>query len=276
MDVFLGTLREVGDLDQVREHVVGVESQQRIAIEEQRGDTGHEDDIVGDDVGRTRGGIGPDDGSDGGDRQFKEDAGQSHHGPVPFAGEGPSAGGVHIGQREEHQKHDAHGVDLSPILVQFSECLTGKGVAEFMSDLDDNESQIEQDKIARRQDILSLGEKLFEIGPDITQARAHQQEPGQQTQPAKEQTEQGQPTIQDPIGVEQGNTDKEQIGEVTSNLAALAFLQTFKQCFAVGRQADIEEIAVVELPEYLDHFSLGGRAVAQLFVADLPGLGDAA
>ena len=144
VEIIAGPLGEVGDLDQVREHIVGIEPKQRVAVEQQRRDAGDEDDVVGDDVDRAGGGLCPDDRGDRGHGQFRQDPGHAHDGPVPLVAEGPGTGGIDVGQGKQHQEHHAHGVHLAGAAIEPAEPLAGEGMAELMADLDDHEAQVQR------------------------------------------------------------------------------------------------------------------------------------
>ena len=59
VDIRLGFMGQVGNLQQVREHVVGIEAQQGVSVKYEGGHAGHKDDIVCNNVHGTGGRIGP-------------------------------------------------------------------------------------------------------------------------------------------------------------------------------------------------------------------------
>ena len=79
-EIAVRTLAQVRQFESVRQHVVAVEAQQRIAVEQERGDAADQDDVVGHGVNQPDRGMSKDENRDGRQQHLHANAdGSDHH-----------------------------------------------------------------------------------------------------------------------------------------------------------------------------------------------------
>ena len=107
-------------------------------------------DVEGEGVDQARARDRPDHGAEGREKQLHEDTDGPHEHALAGLPEGPARGRVHVGQRHEHQEHDAEDVDVAAI------ALDDEGVTELVEDLHAGQAQIEKTEIRRCEQALGL------------------------------------------------------------------------------------------------------------------------
>ena len=274
VEVAEGPLGQVGDLHQVRQDVIPVKPQERVAVENQRGDAGDEHDVIGNGVGRRAlRGPRPHEGRHGRNGQFDEDTGSADHGTVPLPAEGPRTGGIHVRKRHEDQEHDTHDVDLAAGAFLAAELLARKRVAEFVEDLDQDKTDVQKREILRRQDPGGLVPQARDIVREKIQSRAQKHGPCDEAVPREDAAQDPHPPVQKVVGVQKRNPDEQEVLQVTLHFAADAFMVAAEKPLGVRRQVGTEKVRRVELAQQLDHLALGRCGITQLVIADAPGIG---
>src|SRR5258708_2428138 len=82
-----GTLAQVWQFESVRQHVVAVEAQQRIAVEQDRGDSADQDNVVGHGVSHPNRGVSKDENRDGRQQHLNANSDRSDHHALSFVRE---------------------------------------------------------------------------------------------------------------------------------------------------------------------------------------------
>ena len=124
-----GLLPQVGNLGHVGKDVVAVVAQQRIGVENHRGDRADEHHVQAEHVQQAGLREPPEEGADRGQHQLDVHAGRPDVRPLPLVRQQPGVGHVAIQARGQHQDHDAHFVAFA------AEVLAGQSVAELVHDL---------------------------------------------------------------------------------------------------------------------------------------------
>ena len=117
---------EVGNLEQITEHVVAVEAHEWIDVEQHGNHAGEEDHVVGQVVNLPWFGHRPEQDGQSGDYALHVHAGQADDESVAFPGKSPAGGGVDVRAGCENDQISTHFRYVS------AEMLAGIGVAEFM------------------------------------------------------------------------------------------------------------------------------------------------
>ena len=144
----IGPLVQIRNFQQVGENVITIETQQRVEIENQRGNRGNEHHVVGQAMQRSRAGANPDKGGDGCEKEFDDHAGSTDEATLPAAPETPARRGVHIWHGCEDHEHHSHDMHFT------TEAAAEVGMAKFVQCFDQHQSEIEQSEIARLRECL--------------------------------------------------------------------------------------------------------------------------
>jgi hypothetical protein len=166
-----GPLAEVGHLDDVRQDVVGVVAQQRIAIEQQCRHTRHHHHIETERTGQA-----------GLDRQPQIEGERSqeqlHHHSGRTDQRAPPAGPEHRGRRcvdirhgHEHQQHHAHVVHLA---ARRTRC---RRMAKLVQGLDQRKHDGDQQQVVGLQH--AIGQVVREFGPVLRHQKQRRQHDGE-------------------------------------------------------------------------------------------------
>ena len=129
-----GPLHEVGDLEQVAEHVVPVEFHQRVGVEDHGRDAAGEHDVereLVEDLPVV--GVFEDQGRPRGHREFEEHPPRANERAFPLVGQGPRRRRVDVGRRHEHEDHGPELGHLPP------QPLADEPVPALVDDLDGDE-----------------------------------------------------------------------------------------------------------------------------------------
>ena len=113
------------------QHIIGIKTQERIAVEQQRRQTTQNDHVVGQRLQQTRLGGGPNNHGHAGESQLDQNPSGTHDHAGVFTTEHAAGGCIDIGHRKEHQHHDAHLVNLAAPAL---DCV---GVAHLVNSLHD-------------------------------------------------------------------------------------------------------------------------------------------
>jgi len=187
LPVQVGALRQIGNLDQVGEDVVGVVAQQRIAVEDQRGQAGHDDHVVGHRAHQPRFHRHPKVEGQGCQEELHHHPGGANEGPLPLAAEGSRGGRVDIGHGRQHEQHDTHLVHLAVA------GLHRIGVTQFVEQLDRRKDQEQHQQVVGGEHLVA--QAAGEFGPVHAgqhHRRQHRSEPQRHAQ-RTEQPGQGRP-----------------------------------------------------------------------------------
>ena len=281
VDVVVGALREVGDFQEVGEDVVAVVAQERVGVEDDRGEAGDEHDVVGEGVGpgvgAGFGGVGPDHGGDGGDGEFDPHAGGADDGAVPFVGEGPGTGGVDVRDGGEDQEHDADDVDFAAGAALAAEFFTTDRVAHFVAGLDHGEGDIEPDQVFRIEHVAGgfhqAGGPVGDLA-DRVHAEAEQEHPDDEAGGGEDPAEEFEPALEEGVGIEDGDAREHDVHEIAGDFALFAFLIAGEERVGIGGDFRLKQVGGVELAQELDDFALSRGIVAQMGIDQRPGVAD--
>ena len=277
IEIVLAALLQVGQLGQVAEDVVTVETDQRVGVEQDRADAGDEHGVVGQHVrGGLRAGAGPDNRGDRGHAQLDVHARGPHERAAPAVAEGPSAARVHVRHRGEHHQHHAEGVHLAGGALLLAEVFHGQAVAQLVDALEQGKRDVKQRQVAGTQHVLALVEQLFAAAGERVQAHTDQQKPQPQAHGAKDPAQGRGQQVQQPLGVVQRDAREHDVRKPAPHLAAHPLLVAVEHAHRVCRQVGVDQVAGVKLAQQLDRLALRGRRVAQLVVAGVPHLPDRA
>ena len=210
-----GLLPQVGDLHQVGEDIIAVVTQQRVGVEDDRGDRGDEHHVEAEVVEeRLRLGEPPQEGGDRGDHQLDVHAGRADGRPLPLAGQHPGVGDVAVEAGREHQDHHAH-------LVAFAaEVLAAQPVAEFVEHLGDPSMTISQKALWTLKNWWKSGSlarktsnsTATSVAAERTNSSSRRPRPARRTSALRIEP------VQEPLGIEALEADAEHVAEAAENI----------------------------------------------------------
>ena len=193
-----GPLPEIGHLDDVRQDVIGVVTQQRVAVEQQGRHPRHDHDVEADRTGQTGLDRQPDIERERGNQQFHHHPGRTDQRPVPARTQHRGGRRIDIRHRHEHQQHHTHVVHLATGGTRRS------GMPEFVQCLDQGKDDGDQQQVVGLQH--TVGQIARQLGPMLRhqhQRRQHSQQPQHRPPTAPQQPPGRDETIQEGTGVPQ-------------------------------------------------------------------------
>ncbi|EXI75267.1 MAG: hypothetical protein AW07_01168 [Candidatus Accumulibacter sp. SK-11] len=263
LPVLVRAVAEVGNLDQVGQHVIAVVAQQRIAVEEQRRGAGDDHNVEGDRAQQAGFDGDPEEHREAGEEEFDEDAGSADQGTPPLAAKGAGGAGLDVGDRRQHQQHDAH-------LVHFATARLDRiAMPELVQALEQRIDQPEQQQVVRGQQLVTeVGGQLepMHAGEDDRRQDDEQPEddagtPGQRLQKRPRARQEG-------VGVPQRDADRHRVDEALQEFLAFLLAPALAEFVDIGRQVGLQQVAGMQLREQPDHLVLR-RRVGTGFSRDL-------
>ena len=265
LEVHYGMLLQVGHVQQVRQDVVAVEAHQRVNVEQHRRNGRHNQHVISQAPDKTATHVRPDNHGNGSDKELAQHTGRTHKHPVAFFAERPARGSVHVRERHEHHEHDANRVDLAAIL------LDGKGVPQFMQDLDEYGADIHPADIGRGEESLRLVLERVEIFDSVLDCHRDCRKPHQEEELRKEERAHPLEATEHRFRIKYRKAQEKDVQEGRLDLLLGIFLVAIEQLRTVLYTFVQEHIRLVKLGEHLDDFALTrdifGTAVQQ-FVPD--------
>ena len=178
--------------------------------------------------------------------------------------------------KARRDEHDADGVDFAPAGCALPEAFAGEAVAQLVEDLGDDGGEVEGDEVVGLEDALAV---FVEVGPssgEVPAADTQRDEEQHDADGAEQPAYGGVPSVEQAVGVPDGDFGEEDVEHVPADLFADALAVAFEEAGRVGRDIAGEEVGDVELAEELDDFALGGGVVAEGFIDGEPGFFDGA
>ena len=188
---------EVRHIQQVRENVVSIEAQQRVEIENQRGNRRYKHNIVRDIVHRTRTRPRPNYSGDGCDEYLHDHSRRANERPTALAAEAPTRRCIHIRHGRENHEHDTHHVHFpSPLFAE-------KCVTEFVRCFHENKREIQQWDVLRSQDGFRFQPERSAVFSSGFQTVNHHCSPDQKARPRNEPANDGHCLREEAIRIKQ-------------------------------------------------------------------------
>ncbi len=251
----VGAHLQIWDLEKVGENVVAVETQQRVDIEKDRRDRGHEDHVVSQRVHHAVACRSPDEHGRRGHEQLRDHPARADQRPVPPASKAPGRSGIDVRHRREENDHYTHDVNFP------AKPPAHRGVTELMDDLDQHEAEVKEREISRRKHRLRLVRELRRVIDRDFHRETHDGQPHERAERADHALEQRLQFSQQLIRIEEREARAHEIHQGAAHLAGPAFRVTLEQLCAVRREIRVEQVRAVELGEKFQHVLLSGRAL---------------
>jgi hypothetical protein len=266
-EVLVGTHAQVGDLHQVGQDVVPVVAQQRVGVEHHRGDAGDDHDVIEHRARQAGLHVDPRKHGERGDKHFDDHPGGAHHQTPVGLTECRGGRGIDIGNRHQHEQHDAH-------LVHFSApCLYRAGMAELVEQLHQREDQQEQQQVLRREHLRGdIVGKVAPVRTRLHRAGGHHDTPRQHPDPAEPGPVPGQPALQRAIGIDQRDADGKRREQVLQPGLPATLARAARELREIRHRFALQHLGRVQLPEQADDLVLRGRVIAEALGGAVPDL----
>src|SRR5258705_5696511 len=104
---------QVGDIDEVGQDIIAVETEQVIDVEDNRGDGSNEHHVVSQIMNRSRAAFGPYKSGDGSHKELDDHSCRAYQHAFPTIAERPAGGCIHVRRRREDHEHHTHDMDFA-------------------------------------------------------------------------------------------------------------------------------------------------------------------
>lgn len=194
------------------------------------------------------------------DEQLDDHAGRPDENPLPFAGKRPGGGGVHVGRRHQHQKHQAHFVAFA------AKPPAGKRVAALVQKLDDHERRVQPEDVFEVVLEVERGSGGgFQFRPSRQhhrQRESHHHQPDDRPHLAEQLPGHGHPSAKELIRIPKPNAREQHVHQPVLHLLLHDLFVPAQKDHGVGGDVGLKQIGRVKLAEHLDDFGLGGASSA--------------
>ena len=206
-DVGDGLVAEIGDLKQVAREVVAIKPHERVRVEHDRVHARDKHEVERDAAGEAIGQENEEMSGDGRNNQLGKDTGERDVHLVPQLAHHPRIGRVDVAAgREEHETY-AHLMHLA------SESATRGGVPEFVQRLGNDDGDVEQPKVGRREKVGDASGELIEIGHDQPDAPEHEGDRPADEPRGPDEVHRSDQATQPRTGINDGDLEKQQLAD---------------------------------------------------------------
>ena len=150
-------MSQIGNLNKIRQDVITVVAQQRVAIEQNCRNATDQHHIVGKSTDQAGLDIQPDEQRQGCQQQLNHHPHGSYCDSLLFVGKRGGGGGIDVGEGGQGEQDNPHLMHLAPPLFH------RKGMAELVEDFHQGVDQPEQQQITRRKELV--GQTAGQFGP---------------------------------------------------------------------------------------------------------------